>query len=101
MAAAASKDGENFSILHSTKQSSTKKKDKSSSWHSFTNPVLVSYFSVIIIFANQRYITDLFIRMSCLEKSSHEHVPIGEINDEHLAIQVVCAYSIHVHEKIS
>jgi len=41
MAAAASKDGENFSILYSTKQSSTKKKDESSSWHSFTDLIFV------------------------------------------------------------
>jgi len=36
-----------------------------------------------------------------LEKHLMKHVPIGEIDDEHLAIQLVCAYSIHVHEKIS
>jgi len=73
MAAAASKDGENFSILHSTKQSSTKKKDKSSSCHSFTDPILVKLL-YYYIHCKQCCITHLFIRMSCLKKSSHEHV---------------------------
>lgn len=73
MAAAASKDGENFSILHSTKQSSTKKKDKSSSWYSFIDPILVKLLWYYI-HCKQCCITHLFIRMSCLKKSSHEHV---------------------------
>lgn len=33
--------------------------------------------------------------------SNQQHVPIGEINGEHLAIQIVCAYSMRVHDKIS
>lgn len=35
------------------------------------------------------------------KNASNQQVPVGETNGKHLAIQLVCDYSLRVHEKIS